>query len=125
MFGVDRVEVGWMVIAEVHVDDDPVELAQAWHAVTVERDPDITAAKAISPSPNVGRRRPRPDPYRRYGVRFLSAAVDRDRRMAVLGVLSGQERVGHVKPLPGRRGAKRYVGARENRCPHQQSCGEM
>jgi hypothetical protein len=31
VFGVDRVEVGWIVISEVHVDHDPVELAEPGH----------------------------------------------------------------------------------------------
>lgn len=31
VLGVDRVEVRWVVIAEVHVDHDPVELTQARH----------------------------------------------------------------------------------------------
>lgn len=31
VFGVDRVEVGKVVVAEIHVDGDPVELAESWH----------------------------------------------------------------------------------------------
>jgi hypothetical protein len=31
VLGVDRVEVRWVVVAEVHVDRDSVELAEPWH----------------------------------------------------------------------------------------------